>query len=203
MDGRSERKALEGRREEAGGPPDGPKRPPAILRANNGDEKGGRTEERDRTKQEEGERKARQVWEEIGEGRWAERQEESKEAEPQEAGEKGEDNRKAQRKGVRKSNKSTKKGCLDISCVRFGCEGKHDDDEEEGEEEKPEDWESDSDEIKGNSENRRKTDIRLDDLIKEDKTGTYFASNITYASKKAKSYLYKLEDDVIAASETH
>ena len=89
MDGRSERKTLEGRREEAGGPPDGPKRPPATFRANNGDEKGGRTEKMDRTEQEEGERRARQVWDEIGGGKWAERQEKGKEAEPQEAGKKG------------------------------------------------------------------------------------------------------------------
>ena len=105
MDRRSERRILEGRKEVANGPPNGPKGPPATSRASNGDEKEGQTKGTNRTEQEEGERRARQVWDEIGGGRWAGRQEKGKGAEPQEAGEKGEDNRKVQKRRAKKSSK--------------------------------------------------------------------------------------------------
>ena len=50
-----------------------------------------------------------------------------------------------------------------------------------------------------------KTTISLDDMTRQADEGiaTYFGSNVTYASEKAVDYVYNLQDDVIAISETH
>ena len=54
-----------------------------------------------------------------------------------------------------------------------------------------------------NRDDKGKQKICLDDLLKDGKTMTFFAGNITYASKKAKSYIYNLNGDVVSASGTH
>ena len=45
----------------------------------------------------------------------------------------------------------------------------------------------------------------MDDTIKQEVEGvaSYFGSNVTYASEKAVQYIYNLQDDVVAISETH
>ena len=40
----------------------------------------------------------------------------------------------------------------------------------------------------------RRVAVELDSAIREGGTATYFASNVTVTSKKATSYLYKLEE---------
>ena len=45
--------------------------------------------------------------------------------------------------------------------------------------------------------------MTLNDLVNDDDVKSYFAANVTMASAKAKSFLYKLDDDAVAASEMH
>ena len=76
-----------------------------------------------------------------------------------------------------------------------GKEGK------EGDED-PEDW-NEKRPKKPGGKGDKKGKIELDDLVNEDDVKSYFAANITMASAKAKSFLYKLDDDAVAASEMH
>ena len=45
----------------------------------------------------------------------------------------------------------------------------------------------------------------MNDTIKKEDEGiaSYFGSNVTYASEKTVQYIYNLQDDVVAISETH
>lgn len=47
------------------------------------------------------------------------------------------------------------------------------------------------------------TQINPDELVKEEDACTFFSGYLAYASANALSFLYKLEDDVVAGSETH
>ena len=120
-------------------------------------------------------------------------------SEPQDAraGKKGADSKKQHY--PKKAEGAKAKGKAEQAAKKEGqCETN--DDEEEA---KPEDWASESDGNETAGQEGANIVLKLNDLIKEGRTGTFFASNITYASKKTKSYLYKLEDNVIAASGTH
>ena len=49
----------------------------------------------------------------------------------------------------------------------------------------------------------QKRAIQLNDLVKDEDVKSFYAANVTKASFKAMRHLYRMDDDAVAASETH
>ena len=106
-------------------------------------------------------------------------------------------NTAAKREGKKAGESSIHKAMRIKIPVREG--GKKNDEDPAGEKDSEKDG---RDQTSEEVDKRKKITLEFDEAIKEDKTATYVASNITSASNNAKQYIYNLQDEVVVVIET-